>query len=74
MASLQWQKQVVESILAKDIDSLEQKLTRHGYNVKTFALPVNVQPKVILSFLRGKLCPGQSQEIQEEMLAAEIPL
>jgi len=28
----------------------------------------------IRSFLRGKLSPGQSQEIQEEMLAAGIPL
>jgi len=65
---------VVESILAKDIDGLEQKLTRHGYNVKTLAMTVNVQPKVIRSFLRGKLSPGQSQEIQEEMLAAGIPL
>jgi type II secretory pathway predicted ATPase ExeA len=65
---------VVESILAKDIDGLEQKLTRHGYNVKTLAATVNVQPKVIRSFLRGKLSPGQTQEIQVEMLAAGIPL
>ena len=65
---------VVESILAKDIDGLEQKLTRNGYNVKTLATTVNVQPKVIRSFLRGKLSPGQSQEIQQEMLAAGIPL
>jgi len=65
---------VVESILAKDIDGLEQKLTRHGYNVKTLAATVNVQPKVIRSFLRRKLSPGQTQEIQVEMLAAGIPL
>jgi hypothetical protein len=65
---------VVESILAKDIDGLEQKLTRNGYNVKALATTVNVQPKVIRSFLRGKLSPGQSQEIQQEMLAAGIPL
>lgn len=65
---------VVESILAKDINGLEQKLTRHGYNVKTLATTVNVQPKVIRFFLRGKLSPGQTQELQVEMLAAGIPL
>ena len=65
---------VVESILAKDINGLEQKLTRHGYNVKTLATTVNVQPKVIRFFLRGKLSPSQTQELQVEMLAAGIPL
>lgn len=65
---------VIESVLAKDINGLEQKLTRHGYNVQTLATAVNVQPKTIRSFLRGKLSPGQSQEIQEDMLSAGIPL
>ncbi|MEA1933786.1 MAG: AAA family ATPase [Thermodesulfobacteriota bacterium] len=65
---------VIESILAKDIDDLESKLTRHGYNVKTLAEAVNVQPKVIRSFLRKKLSPGQTQEIKVEMLAVGIPL
>jgi N-acetyl-anhydromuramyl-L-alanine amidase AmpD len=65
---------VVESILAKDINGLEQKLTRHGYNIKTLANTMNVQPKVIRSFLGGKLSPGQTQELQSEMLAAGIPL
>lgn len=65
---------VIESILAKDIDDLESKLTRHGYNVKTLAEAVNVQPKVIRSFLRKKLSPGQSQEIKVEMLSVGIPL
>lgn len=65
---------VAESVLAKDIDGLEQTLTRHGYNIKTLATTVNVQPKVIRSFLRGKLSPGQTQEIQSEMLVAGIPL
>ncbi len=65
---------VVESILAKDIDGLEAQLTRHGYNIKIFAGTINVQPKVIRSFLGGKLPPGQTQEIQVEMLAVGIPL
>jgi len=43
-------------------------------NVKTLAETINVQPKIVRSFLRGKLSPGQTQEIQVEMLAAGIPL
>jgi len=63
-----------EIIVAKYINGLEQKLTRHGYNIKTLASTVNVQPKVIRSFLGGKLSPGQTQELQVEMLAAGIPI
>ena len=65
---------VIESIFAKDIEGLEPRLTIHGYNVKTLAETINVQPKIVRSFLRGKLSPGQTQEIQVEMLAAGIPL
>jgi hypothetical protein len=28
---------VIDAVLAKDIDSLEPRLTRHGYNVKALA-------------------------------------
>lgn len=64
---------VIESNLAKDIDCFESKLTRHGYKSTTLAGIMNVQRKVIRSFLNGKLQPGQIQEIQVEMLAAGIP-
>jgi hypothetical protein len=42
--------------------------------VKTLAGTISVQPKVIRSFLSGKLPLGQAQKIQVEMLAAGIPL
>ena len=32
-------------------------------NVKTLAETINVQPKIVRSFLRGKLSPGQSQKM-----------
>jgi type II secretory pathway predicted ATPase ExeA len=67
-------EKIIASVLTKGIDGLESRLTRHGYNIKALADVVNVQPKVIRSFLQGKLSPGQSQEIQVEMLAAGIPL
>lgn len=65
---------VISSILAKDINDLGPRLTRNGYNVKVLAEAINAQPKVIRSFLNGKLSPGQTQEIHDEMLAVGIPL
>jgi type II secretory pathway predicted ATPase ExeA len=65
---------VIDAVLAKDIDSLEPRLTRHGYNVKALAELLNAKPGEIRSFLRGKLPPGRTQEFQSEMRAAGIPL
>jgi type II secretory pathway predicted ATPase ExeA len=65
---------IIESVLVKDIDGLEPKLTRQGYSIKTLSESISVQPKVIRAFLHGKLSPGQAQEIQVELLAVGIPL
>jgi len=66
--------EIIESILARDIDGLEPKLTRHGYDVKALADQLNVRPSEIRSFLRGQLAPGRAQEAQNQMLATGIPL
>lgn len=65
---------VIDAVLAKDIDSLEPRLTRHGYNVKALAELLNAKPGEIRSFLRGRLPPGRTQEFQSEIQAAGIPL
>lgn len=59
----------MEKVIAKDIDGLESRLTRHGYNVKDLADLINVRPKEMRSFLMGQLAPGRSQEMKNEMLA-----
>jgi type II secretory pathway predicted ATPase ExeA len=66
--------EIIEGILTKDIDSLEPRLTRHGYNVKALTELLNVRPAEIKSFLHGQLSPGRTQELKNEMLAAGIPL
>jgi hypothetical protein len=35
---------------------------------------LNAKPREIKSFLSGQLAPGRTQELQNEMLAAGIPL
>jgi len=66
--------EVIESILAKDINDLEPRLTRYGYNAKVLAEVLNAKPREIRSLLRGQLAPGRAQELQHEMLAVGIPL
>ena len=61
---------MIQPVLDKDLDDLEPKLTRYGYNLKALADVLSVRPHVIRSFLRGKLPPGKTQEIQTELLAA----
>jgi type II secretory pathway predicted ATPase ExeA len=66
--------EVIEAILAKDIDDLEPRLTRHGYNAKVLGEVLNAKPREIRALLRGQLPAGRAQELQHEMLAVGIPL
>ena len=45
-----------------------------GDNVKVLAELLNAKPREIKEFLRGQLAPGRTQELQNELLAAGIPL
>jgi type II secretory pathway predicted ATPase ExeA len=65
---------MIDSVLAKDIDGLEPRLTREGYNTKVLAELLNAKPREIKAFLRGQLAPGRTQELQTELLAVGIPL
>lgn len=63
---------IIESVVA--IDELESRLTRYGYDAKSLSNVLNVRPFVIRSFFHGQLPPGQTQEIQKEMLAIGLPI
>lgn len=66
--------EVIDTVLVKDLNDLEPRLTRHGYNVRTLSELVNVRQREIRSFLQGRFPPNRTQELQHEMLAAGIPL
>jgi hypothetical protein len=53
--------------LAKDINALEPRLTRQGYNAKVLAELLNAKPREIKSFLSGQLAPGRTRELQSEL-------
>jgi type II secretory pathway predicted ATPase ExeA len=65
---------VIQTVLAPDLEDLEPRLTRHGYNAKVLAELLNAKPREIKALLRGQLAPGRTQELQVEMLAVGIPL
>jgi type II secretory pathway predicted ATPase ExeA len=66
--------EIIESIIPKDIDELEARLTRLGYNAKNLARILNIRPAVLKSFFQGQLSASRVQELQNEMLAAGIPV
>ena len=65
---------IIDIVLAKDINGLEPRLTREGYNTKVLAELLNAKPREIKAFLRGQLPPGRTQELQTELLTVGIPL
>lgn len=66
--------QVVESILSRQLDDLEPRLTRHGYSVRSLADQFSVKPAEIRQFLRGELSGVRAQELTQQMQAAGLPL
>jgi type II secretory pathway predicted ATPase ExeA len=65
--------EMIEGVLAQDINGLESTLTRNGYGLRVVAELVNVSPAEIRSFLQGRLSASRAQELRDEMLAAGIP-
>ncbi|MEP6903210.1 MAG: AAA family ATPase [Actinomycetota bacterium] len=65
---------VVESVLSKQLDDLEPTLTRNGYSVKTLAEQFGAKPTEIRALFRGQLEPSRMRELQDQMLAAGLPL
>jgi type II secretory pathway predicted ATPase ExeA len=65
---------MIESVLSKQIDDLEPTLTRHGYDVRGLAEQFNAKPAEIKLLFRGQLDPARARELQEQMLAAGLPL
>jgi type II secretory pathway predicted ATPase ExeA len=65
---------VIDTVLSKEIDDLEPKLTRQGYHVRSLSELLNVRPSEIKAFLRGQVDASRAQDLQAQMLRAGIPL
>lgn len=65
---------IIESVLSKQLDDLEPTLTRHGYNIKSLAEQFSAKPTEIRQLFRGQLEASRMRELQEQILAAGLPL
>ena len=67
-------KAIVESVLSKQIDDLEPRLTRHGYDVRSLAEQFNAKPTEIKALLRGQLDAARRKELADQMLSAGLQM
>ena len=65
---------VVEAVLSRQIDDLEPRLTRYGYDVKSIAEEFRAKPAEVRLFLQGQLDPARTRELTELMLVAGLPV
>jgi hypothetical protein len=66
--------EVIEALLSRQIDDLEPKLMRHGYDVRILASQFKAKPAEIRQFLQGALDADRTRELTDQMLAAGLPL
>ena len=65
---------IVESVLSKQIDELEPRLTRYGYDVRGLAEQFNAKPAEIKLLFRGQLDAARTKDLTDQMLSAGIPI
>ncbi len=66
--------EIVEGVLVADIDALDARLMRNGYNVKSLCDLLNSKPSEITAFIHGQLPPERTQQLSSQLLAVGVPL
>jgi type II secretory pathway predicted ATPase ExeA len=66
--------QLIEALLSPQLDDLEPRLRRHGYDVANLAELINAKQGEIRSLLRGDLEPMRTREITTKLMAAGLPI
>ena len=66
--------QLVETILSPQLDELEPRLRRHGYDVRTVAELASAKTADIQALLRGELEAARTREITDRLRAAGLPI
>jgi type II secretory pathway predicted ATPase ExeA len=66
--------QLIETILSPQLDELEPRLRRHGYDVRTVAELASTKVADIQALLRGELEAARTREITDRLRAAGLPI
>ena len=64
----------IEAVLSPQLDDLEPKLMRNGYDVRSLADRFHTKPAEIKQYLAGTLDQTRTRELNDLMLAAGIPV
>ena len=62
------------SLDGTDMDDLEPRLVRHGYDTRAVAELIGANPGEVRSLLQGRLEEGRVRELTEQMMAAGLPV
>jgi hypothetical protein len=60
--------EILNEVIARDLDGIEANLKRHGYDIKAMSDTLGVKTAEIRSFFRDRLSSGRAQEIESEIL------
>jgi len=58
---------IAKTVLAPDLNSIEPKLARHGYNISVLCELLNARPSEVKSYLRDQLASGRAEEFNKEI-------
>jgi type II secretory pathway predicted ATPase ExeA len=59
--------EIVQSVLAPDLDGIEAKLARYGYNLRALCEVLNAKPSEVRAYLLGQLNSNKLQEFNKEI-------
>ena len=66
--------EIIETVMAPDLNALMPTLTRHGYNVKALSELLNLRQAEVKAFLHGQLPPARTEELKQQIIKEGIPL
>ena len=64
---------MIDAVLSRQLDELEPRLTRNGYDLRSLAEQFDAKPGEVRRLLRGELEAARAAELLDEMRAAGMP-
>ena len=65
---------IMDAVLSKPVDDLEPTLTRHGHTVMALTEMLGTRLAEVRALFRQMLEPTRARELEEQLLAAGLPL
>ena len=64
---------MIEAVLSRQLDDLEPRLTRNGYDLRSLVDQFDAKPGEVRRLLRGELDAARAVELLDQMRAAGLP-